>query len=70
MKKYNVLWAVVELIDATDPDEAVQTLVNKLVIAGFEPYDLGDILPETYKFAFESEPIVKDGNGEDEKPVP
>lgn len=55
--KYNVLWAVVEIIDAPDAGAALANLRNRLVTAGFQPYEGTDaLLPEGYQAAFPSEP--------------
>jgi hypothetical protein len=53
--KYNVLSAVVDLIDADTEDEAVSLLDRKLRAAGFEPYEgFEELLPDDYKLAFRS----------------
>ena len=56
MKTYNVLYAVVDIIEAEDEEEAVDKLRAKLRTAGFEPYEgFNELLPENYKLAFASE---------------
>ena len=39
MSTYNVLAAVVELVDAPSEAEAIMELERRLRAAGFEPYD-------------------------------
>lgn len=39
MPTYNVLAAVVELIDADDEEAAHRILTKRLIAAGFDPYE-------------------------------
>lgn len=51
MTTYNVLLPIVELIEAENATQAIQTLTARVKAAGFEIYEGGPI------DAFESEPI-------------
>jgi hypothetical protein len=58
MPIFNVLTAVVELVEASSEAEAIQVIKNRLTTAGFDTYDdeaecFGHILPH----AFESEDL-------------
>ena len=56
MKRYNVLWAVTDVIEAESGEAALTELRGKLVDAGFDPYEgTPDIVPDDYQLAFEFE---------------
>ncbi len=56
MSRYNVLAAVVEVIEAGTEQAAITELNDRLRAAGFEPYEgTHDLMPDGYKLAYEIE---------------
>lgn len=52
MPKFNVIWAVVDVIDADDETAALSKLRDRLSAADFEPYEgTPDLVPDGYKLA-------------------